>query len=80
MAQISGETTILLLLLSDGTGIFDSILPSHYSEALPRGFLLAAILVLGNSLALLLPLSTQPTWLTALNLPWGVSIMRFGLA
>jgi multidrug resistance protein len=79
-ARMSGEMTTTLLLLFGGAGVIGSVVFSRYSGRYPRGFLIASIAVLGLCLMLLLPLARYASYLGALSVIWGISIMCFSLA
>ncbi|MNP32557.1 Sugar efflux transporter [compost metagenome] len=49
------------------------------SDRYPRGLVFAAISTLALCLMLLLPLASQPLWIGALSVFWGMAIMCFGL-
>lgn len=79
-ARMSGEMTTTLLLLFGGAGIIGSLVFSRYSARYPNGFMVASIAILGLCLMLLLPLARFASYLGALSVVWGVSIMCFSLA
>ncbi|RAU44872.1 MULTISPECIES: sugar transporter [unclassified Pseudomonas] len=79
VGRMSGDMITLILLLFGGSGILGSIVFSRYNNRYPRGLLITAIGALALCLVLLLPLSSQASWVATLSIVWGMAIMCFGL-
>jgi predicted MFS family arabinose efflux permease len=79
VAGLDSQTTTAVLLVFGISGLLGSLLFGRYSERFPRGFLLAATVVLTACLLLLLPLAQNLPALYLLIVAWGAAGMCFGL-
>lgn len=80
IAGFESNVTTAVLLLYGGMGIVGSVLFSWLGMRLPRGFLLASIVVLALCLLLLVASSTHVWSLYLFSSIWGVAMICFALS
>lgn len=80
VAGFEGSVTTVVLLVFGGAGLLGSAVFSRWGTQRPLAFLVAALVILGTSLALLLPATIHPVVLYGVALVWGAAMICFALA
>lgn len=80
VAGLEASVTTVVLLVFGGAGLLGSAIFSRWGMRRPQAFLVGSLVVLGASLAALLPASSHPMALYVVALVWGAAMIGFALA